>query len=256
MGKMIAYGAAAILSFALAAGGSWYLNREPEEPEDAASAEVTEADGGDATAATEEKGKTADSGAGTASEQPPSVVAAGPLTAEGLFRLGEQIREREERLLAAEKAQAERARQLDLALKDIQSFQEETDGILEELRGAVTIAQTQVDELVQANAVRQQMMQQEQEASTKPTSKIPTPQEQKNLKKLAESYMAMAPEKASEQLSAMANDGDIDTVVRILDICETKKRAKILEAMSQELGVDIAKRLYELQPAPKEDKNK
>ncbi len=71
--------------------------------------------------------------------------------------------------------------------------------------------------------------------------------EEANLKKTAEIYGKMAPERAAQMLTQMFNSGQQDTVVKIIFLMQDRSAAKTLEAISDaKVGAQITEKLKQV----------
>ncbi|KPK66175.1 MAG: hypothetical protein AMK73_00785 [Planctomycetes bacterium SM23_32] len=71
--------------------------------------------------------------------------------------------------------------------------------------------------------------------------------EEANIKKTAEIYAKMAPERSSELLTAMYGDGQQDTVVKIIYMMQDRSAAKALEAITDpKIGAEITQALKQI----------
>lgn len=174
------------------------------------------------------------------------------MSAEDLFRYGamnraslESLRQREEELRKEEL-------RLQLVQKDIEGQKREVEGILTQSQHAVKAAEDmllQVQQQQQALVAEKQQRQSELEEIRR-TKETPDADKQTNTKKMAELLGSMKAEDAAEVLKNLADKGNTDYVLRLLDNIEQRDAAKILDALGNpELVADLTEGYQELKRA-------
>lgn len=252
MGRMIVYGVLVIGSFGLAAGGSWFLSQKDDQ------AEETDEKAGEESAENSEESTDADSTDSKSEKKPSqpqaSAVPPRPMSAEDLYRIGEIMKAREEAIKNREAALEKTDRQLKLVLIDIDAEQRETDGVLTEVRGTLDAATRALQQfqLEKQNApMNPEPKNDANDAEDKGDGDEPTPDQIKQAKRLAVVYQNMAPEQAAAKLTNIADDGNLELVVRISRYFEERKAAKILAGLDAPLHTEIVTKLSELKQIPK-----
>ncbi|MFK7818285.1 MAG: hypothetical protein AB8G99_06185 [Planctomycetaceae bacterium] len=246
MGRMVMYGALVIGSFAIAAGGSWFLNQKEEDK-----TEQAEGDGEDENAVQQLGDETTDG----IPQELPSAVPPKAMSAEHLYRMGEVMKTRVAAIERRESELENEERRLKLVLMDIDAEQRETDGFLTQVRGTLDTTTQILQEIqtIQSQPVPEKPKDEEKDENT--GLKQPSENEMKNYKRQAAIFQGMDPAKAATQLTKMANEGDVDKVVWIVSKFEERKAAKMLEVMPDEsLAIQIAKRSLEIRHPEKKKK--
>ncbi len=224
--------------FGVSATLSWWLQGHGAAAAPAEHAAAPPAEGSHAPPATAAAAKP--HAAGSATGELPVAVRPKPVSVEEIFRLGENLRHREEML-------AERGREMDkertrmkLGLEDVRREQQELESLQTRVQSLIGKAEQLLGDLAQK---RQQLSQDKQKAEEE-LQKIKAAGveykqgEQKNIKQMAGWFQKMEPEAAAEQLRGLANSGKLDTVVQLLADMEDRDVAKILAVISDSALVD------------------
>lgn len=248
--KMVMYGLAVVGSFALAAGGSWYLTKQDEAAEE-------QTDENAEGAETTEDGKSIEKPPADPDAPPkdpePSAMPAKPMTAEDFVRHGVLLN-KEKVALAKRAARLDKIeRQQKLILLDIDAEQRAADGIFLQMRATLDASEkvlAQINEKKAEIEAMQATEDAEQGADGNSTTKVQA--DPKSIKNLAELYKNLEPDRASAIFTKMANDGGTERVVQIVNQLDKKKAAQVLDSMaasSPELVVQITDMLATL-PQP------
>jgi flagellar motility protein MotE (MotC chaperone) len=240
MSKIILFGVFGLATFGIAAAASWWLQ--------AGQTSETVAESQPADAQHEPPAHGADEAGSVPAGELPVAIRPKPLSVEEIYRLGENLRKREETLKArAEELDAERAH-MKLAMEDIRREQQEFESLQTKVQGLIATAEQLVAEL---GAKRQQAAEEQKkaeqdlkaikEAQTKAEQDLKTLKEaqgatneteRENIKRMAAWFQQMEPETAAEYLRELANDGGLDTAAQLLSDLEERDAAEILTAMS------------------------
>jgi flagellar motility protein MotE (MotC chaperone) len=178
----------------------------------------------------------------------PVAVRPKPMSVDDIFRLSESLHKREESLKArALELDAERAH-TKLALEDIRREQQELESLQTKVQGMIATAEQLMADVAnkRQQAVEEQKKAQEElktikEAQAKAEEELKKVKEvqgahneteRENIKRMAEWFQQMEPEKAAEYLRELANDGKLDTAVQLLADFEEREAAQILAAMN------------------------
>lgn len=246
----------AVFLFALGAVGAWYILRQNEAR--SAQQAVPPADPSQLAAVAALPQRASPSLSAESEPQDrlggemPIPLHAKSISAEDLFRFGamnraslESLRQREEELRKEEL-------QLQLVQKDIEGQKREVEGILTQSQHAVKAAEEmllQVQQQQQALVAEKQQRQSELEEIRR-TKETPDADKQTNTKKMAELLGSMKAEDAAEVLKNLADKGNTDYVLRLLDNIEQRDAAKILDALGNpELVADLTEGYQELKRA-------
>ena len=251
--KMVMYGLAVVGSFALAAGGSWYLTKQDEAAEEQTDENAEGTEDAEAT----EDGKSVEKPAADPDAPPkdpePSAMPPRPMTAEDFVRAGVLLSKREKELAKLEAQLEETARRQRLILLDIDAEQRVADGIFTQMRSTLDASEqvlAQINEKKAEIEAMQATEDAEQGADGNATTNVQT--DPKSIKNLAELYKNLEPDRASAIFIKMANDGSTERVVQIVNQLDKKKAAQVLDSMaasSPELVVQITDMLATL-PQP------
>lgn len=226
----------AVVMFASAAGASWWWQQQqeaaapaPEIPPPLASAEEGEA-----------APKPADPAEAAPDLGLPVPVRRRPMSIEELLRYGLSLNAREETLEQREEEFRRRETQLKLALADLQGEQKNIDGLRAQVQQQLETADVLIARIQQG---RQELAQDQADAKAQfetfqATQSELTEGELANIKKMSTWIRAMEPAKAGELLREMANDGRMDTAVRILSHLEERDAAKILDSVDDTALID------------------
>ncbi len=249
--KMMMYGVAIVASFALAAGGSWYLTQKDKDAEEQTGEDV---DPQNADGKSIEK-PAADPNA-PANDPQPSAMPPQPMTAEDFVRMGVIFDKRKKALAKREADLDEVERRQKLILSDIDAEQRVADGILSQMRSTLDSSEQLLAQIVEKQAEVEAMQPAEAETDQTQdeisTTEVPSPDVMKNIKHLAELYQNIEPGRASSILTKMANEGDTARVVWIFKQFDKKKAAQVLDQMADsdsELVLQITKLIAQL-PQP------
>jgi len=249
--KMVMYGLAVVASFALAAGGSWYLSQPAKDAE-----EQTGEDADSRTADGKSVEKPAADPSAPAEDPQPSAMPPQPMTAEDFVRMGVIFDKRKKALARREADLDEIERRQKLILRDIDAEQRVADGILSQMRSTLDSSEQVLAQIVEKQAEAEAMQPAEDETDQTQddisTTQVPSPDVMKNIKHLAELYQNIEPGSASSILTKMANEGDTARVVWIFKQFDKKKAAQVLDQMAntdEELVVQITNMIAQL-PQP------
>lgn len=175
------------------------------------------------------------------------------LSAAEIFRFGETYRN-QQKVLQEQQEQLRRERhRIQLVYEDIRGVQRELDGFQSQLEDTLQQAQELLQKIHQQ---RHQLQQTRQEVhddleQVKNQQTVFEQDEMANLKKMAEWFQAMEPEKAAEILVQYSNDGKLDTAVKLLSQVEERNVAKILSAIEDPaLGYQLSEKYLTLKRPP------
>lgn len=241
MFKTILYSMFAVFLFALGAMGSWYFFNAQEDPEEDATALLEEQD----LSANDEPlpGIPAIQDAMDAIDVPltvepeekplPTVQPTKPLTAEEIYRFGLINRNRTEKLRQRENALDERARQMQLEFKDLEARQAEVDGILEHIKDTISAGEALISQINQRRLEMAELKNKldAQEADLQSKTGLSPEQQEENDKKVGGLIQSMKPDAAATLLTSLANSGEMDGAIALIEQMEQRNAAKILEAI-------------------------
>jgi chromosome segregation ATPase len=122
---------------------------------------------------------------------------------------------------------------LQLVQKDIEGQKREVEGILTQTQQTLEAAEQMLAQIQQERqSLASERQQHQQELNNLQSVKdVPDEDRQTNIKKMAELLGQMTAEEAAEVLKNLANKGNTDYVLRLLDNIEQRDAAKILDAL-------------------------
>lgn len=222
MARILAVLFVALLSFGVAAGGSiFYQKNSKPEAESMATPPVVTVQKADST-----------EGPG---EELPLAVRPPATSPEEMVRFSLTMGKREEALKKREEEIRQERLRLKLAMEDLRTEQRELEGLEEQVRGKIQIAQ---DYVKNVNDKMQELDRQREAAKTE----LETYQkhqadvdqnEMANIKRMSTWFQAMEPTKSAEYLSELANDGEMDMAAQILGNLEEREASKVLAAIKE-----------------------
>jgi flagellar motility protein MotE (MotC chaperone) len=237
--------------FAAAAGGTWFWkSKQHPSGGDAHGGETAAADSHaaspSAAPAVAHAGDHHGSGhdaAGAEAGSPegmPVAVRPRPMSIEELLRMGMGLNEREEALTQREAGLERQETQLKLALADLRGEQDEIVALRAEVQQQLQAADGYLAKIQQArDDLSRDRAQQEEQVKAFESSRIEIDSQQReNIKQLSTWIQSMEPDKASAVLREMANDGRMETAVKLLSQLEEREVAKILSALDDAKLVD------------------
>ncbi len=236
--KLFVYTMFAIVSFLLAAGGSYlYMNSQD-------GFELAKASGAQAAVEAEPR------------RPLPVAVTPDPGSAEDLFRMGEMFRQRQEDLKKREEELEQEKNRLELVGGDIEQGKLQVEGMIAKADEAVLRVEGLLNKMIQQH---EKMLDQQNEIDAELKRRTSDRRsigdnELANLKRQAEIFEAMAPETASQSLTEWINTGQLKAVVRLLHHIETRNVAKILEPMDDRLRTTLLDAYIKSEPPPKTQK--
>jgi len=221
MTRILAVLLVALLSFGAAAGGSivYQKTMKSKETQSAPPAVVVKK-----TESTEETGV-----------ELPMAVRPPSASPEEMVRFSLTMGKREEALKKREEEIRQERLRLKLAMEDLRTEQRELEGLEEQVRGKIQIAQ---DYVKNVNDKMQELDRQREAAKTE----LETYQkhqadvdqnEMANIKRMSTWFQAMEPTKSAEYLSELANDGEMDMAAQILGNLEEREASKVLAAIKE-----------------------
>jgi flagellar motility protein MotE (MotC chaperone) len=245
MGRMVMYGGLVIGSFALAAGGSWFMSQKEEDK--------TEQTEGEAEEGVEQLGEQTPEGT---PQVLPSAVPPKSMSAEDMIRIAAVMKDREDAIKRREAELESDERRLKLVLMDIEAEQQETDGFLMQVRGTLDTTTGILNQIIEAET-RPAPIEPEKKEEPEDEMQLPDAVKIKSIKKVATMYQAMDPAAAAKQLAEMADDGDVEQVVWIVSQFDEKKAGKMLEVMADpKLAIEIARRSLKIRYPEKKKKGR
>jgi flagellar motility protein MotE (MotC chaperone) len=231
MKRYLLYGLTATMLFAASATVSLWMQQQQLRPKGDAEASHT------AKAATKETGgkaakETAKADAGE--ELRPVVRPSGPPNAEDTVRLANSLRDRMKAVREREEQVNSRQKQLELIYQDIRTER----NVLDELRKQVADEMKVLNDRSLSIDRKVGDLDQQRQAATKSLADVQKRQidldgnERKNIDKMATMYDSMPPESAARILQQMADNGKLDTAVKLLSQMKERQAAKVLAELS------------------------
>jgi flagellar motility protein MotE (MotC chaperone) len=254
MKKMLLFGLTAGALFAISASVSYVLRRAPIPPAE------HKADGDETPLAETDRpgidvrGMPAAAGAEATSR----VAVRTPYVpeAEVAVQLASSLRDRETALKQREAKLLSRENNLELVFKDIRTERAGVDDMRKQVAAELQAVEAQM------TAVKQEREKQEQEKKNLEQrvadleSRILELQglEQTNMKKMAETYGLMDPEKAAKILQEMVESGKTDSAVKILGLMSQRQAAKVFAELPQKLAGELIEKLKDFKPIKPQDR--
>jgi len=222
MARILAVLFVALLSFGVAAGGSiFYQKNSKPEAESMATPPVVTVQKADST-----------EGPG---EELPLAVRPPATSPEEMVRFSLTMGKREEALKKREEELKQERLRLKLVIEDVRTEQRELEGLEEQVRGKIVIAQ----DYLKSISEKEQELAQQQDVANKELEKYQKhldamdQNETANIKRMSTWFQAMTPEKSAEYLSELANDGEMDMAAQILGNLEEREASKVLAAIKE-----------------------
>ena len=222
MARILAVLFVALLSFGVAAGGSiFYQKNSKPEAESMATPPVVTVQKADST-----------EGPG---EELPLAVRPPATSPEEMVRFSLTMGKREEALKKREEELKQERLRLKLVIEDVRTEQRELEGLEEQVRGKIVIAQ----DYLKSISEKEQELAQQQDVANKELEKYQKhldamdQNETANIKRMSTWFQAMTPEKSAEYLSELANDGEMDMAAQILGNLEEREASKVLAAIRE-----------------------
>jgi len=222
MARILAVLFVALLSFGVAAGGSiFYQKNSKPEAESMATPPVVTVQKADST-----------EGPG---EELPLAVRPPATSPEEMVRFSLTMGKREEALKKREEELKQERLRLKLVIEDVRTEQRELEGLEEQVRGKIVIAQ----DYLKSISEKEQELAQQQDVAKKELEKYQKhldamdQNETANIKRMSTWFQAMTPEKSAEYLSELANDGEMDMAAQILGNLEEREASKVLAAIRE-----------------------
>lgn len=233
--KATMIGVTALVFFAGTAAFSWFVLSEPKEADNTNAVELVRSD------TTPNQSALASDKAGVVG------IHSRPANPDQLFRMGVLLREQQQGLIRQKESLQEQEGRLKLVYQDIDNHQRQLNGMYAELRDGVATGETLLEQLrgerAQLEAERQQAEIRKQD-SPAPELDATT---LANIKQMSRWIQSMEASQAAKILSAMANNGQTDLVVRLLSNIEDRNVSKILDAMDDEALVpELLTKMQEL----------
>lgn len=235
MARLASYAIVGIIAFSAAAAGSWMLNKQQSQIEESADNEASPvaAEVTPEAPARHRSGETDREAAEMIQEELPVAVRPRPISADEVFRLGTLMREREKMLKNREDILQEDETRLKLVLSDIKAEQQTIDGLHTQVRGSITAAEQILDRIDQQ---QQDFVSDQQQAKTdleaiQESAVEFKESENDNIKRMAQWFQAMEPDKAAEFIRELADDGKLDMAVQLLGNFEERDASEVLSAM-------------------------
>jgi len=223
MARILAISAVALLSFAVAAGGSIFYQKATKPETEPGS--VPLADNGRTEAPTEQR---SDEG-----KELPLAVRPPATSPEEMVRFSLTMGKREEALKKREEELRQKRIRLKIVEEDIRTAQRELEGLEAQVRGKIGIAQDTLKSVIEE---RQSLKKQQAEAAKELTDyqnhlQAVDDNETENIKRMSTWFQAMVPEKSAEYLSQLVNDGEMDMAAQILGNLDEREASKVLAAI-------------------------
>lgn len=200
---------------------------------------------------TEQRARPSESGEETTADLPVAVRAQAT-TPEGIFRIVQSFRQREDSLRAREQSLNERENRLKLVMRDIRTEQAAIDGLKAQVEERILTVEGLMTDL---DNKRQEWMKNktEQEAELKKYEAVQTTMneaEKRQIKKWSDIVKGVAAPQASEYLKEMANSGEMERAAQILANLEPRDASKILaELKDPPLVLELSKQFTQLRTA-------
>jgi|SRR5581483_5248267 len=231
--------------FGVSAGVSWYMREHAQHP-----AETKEK--------AAEKGQAAPAAAKTPAPLKPSVRPPDSPEAESVAHLAVNLRQQLEQVKAREQQAEMRHKQLDLIFLDVRQERVALDKLRNEIADEMKRLQEKL-EAVENKAAETDMHKQKiaQHAKEIKQSMFELDEvEQDRVKQMATIYDAMEADSAAQVLQQMADNGKIDTAVKILATMKERQAAKVLSQMpDRTITVQLLERLRGLKKTPAKSKS-
>jgi len=251
MKKLLAFLVVGGLLFGVSAGGSWYWKQMKTSQGDDAAAPESSATALDSTG----RGPATGVGRRAADASTPQKTAVRPpysAGAEEAVQLANNLRERLAAVREREVRLVEREKQLDPIYQDIRGERATIDELRKQVNEELKAVQ---EERAALDRKRAESEQQRQEISDR-TSQMQKNMielddvERKNIDKMAKMYASMPPENAARILQQMADNGKMETVVKVLGQTQERQAAKILAEMPETLAAQLLEKLKDLKRSP------
>jgi hypothetical protein len=185
-------------------------------------------------------------------------VRAKPMSADEAFRLSASLRGEQEALKLREQRVEKEESRLQIIRHDIALEKQEVDSLLGQVQTALQNARQVVDDI---QLQRQELDKKQQEANSNLQQMQAIKEkfdnsEQDNLKQMSRWFQGMAPENAAKILRELGNNGEMDSVIRMLSNIEDREVARILTAVEDaDLVAEIVERFSRL-PRPEKVKKR
>jgi len=227
--KMVVYLGFGAVVFAMAAAGSWYLQKSSSEKQTDQSMAGADEDTSTPISSSEQPSSQKPS----EGSELPVPVRPRAMSAEEVFRYAASIRTRTELLQKREESLEKDRVRLKLVFDDIRGEQRELEGLQAQIDAKIQAAENLLDHVIR----ERERSAKEREDAKQDIEDLKKAQieyealEIDNLKKMSRVFQNMKSEKAAEYMRELANDGKISLVVKLLANLEEREASKILEAM-------------------------
>jgi flagellar motility protein MotE (MotC chaperone) len=238
MSAMIKFLSVAIVLFSVAAGVSWYMQNQQQDPAGADHAEKEAKAPGEHVRV---KPAVAD-----ATPPRPLLRPSGSPEAERLTRMLDSLQVQQESLKNREKSLADREKQMDLVHDEIKKDQKKLDAVRKEIETELQLVQEKLETLERRASESRENIQRANATleEAKSVSLELNGVESKNLKQMANIYDKMDPEAAAQNIQQMTDKGKLDTAVAILANMRDRQAASVLGEISKQ-NSDIAVQLFD-----------
>lgn len=235
MKRLLVYGLAGTLLFAVSATVSlWYqqqqLRPKTEAEADAKPVRPPRAVAGKAASPKDAHAEKADAD----DELRPVVRPPAPPSAEETARLASSLRERVRAVREREEQLNSRQKQLEVIYQDIRGER----SVLDELRKQVSDEMRALGEKMASADNRFGELERQRQQAAKTLADVQKRQvefdgsERKNIDKMASMYDSMQPDSAARILQQLADSGKLDTAVKLLSQMKERQAAKVLAELS------------------------
>jgi flagellar motility protein MotE (MotC chaperone) len=249
MKKLISLGLVAGVLFAISASVSFFLRgSKATESEHKADPEETMGTAMTPTGVSPKilpSAPTPSTSTGSQSAQPGPVRIKYIPEAEVALQLANSLRAKDKMLKAQEEQLRNRKNNLDLVFKDIRGER----AAIDELRNQVFDELKGVESLMDAVKKQREKLDEQKKKVESRVGELESRilelegTEQDNIKKMAETYSLMDPEKAAKILQDMAENGKKETVVKILGMMTQRQAAKVFAELPQRLAGELMEML-------------
>jgi flagellar motility protein MotE (MotC chaperone) len=229
MKRFLLYGLTGTMLFAASATVSLWMQQQQVHPK-TADGEKNEHASKSADKEPAGKGKHETAKADSAEELRPVVRPSGPPSPEDTVRLANSLRDRMKAVREKEEQVNARQKQLEMIYQDIRTER----NVLDELRKQVGDEMKALNDRSASVERKVGELDTQRQAATKTLADIQKRQmdidgsERKNIDKMASMYDSMAPEAAARILQQLADNGKLDTAVKLLSQMKERQAAKVL----------------------------
>lgn len=232
MSRMIVLLSVVIALFAVAAGGSWYLqSQQAKDPEETRTAGEKSSKGGNSAS-----GAKSQANSDAVLKGPVIRPSAAPPEAERLTQLGAALQQQQEAIKAREQQIGVREKQMDIVHDEIKREQKKLEVTRREVQAELQMLESKLAELEKraTDGDRDRKAADVQKKELERTILEVDAQEWKNLKDQVKKLESMDPESAALVVVQMVDQGKLDTVVKMLSQMRDRQAAAIFAEVAKQ----------------------